>query len=127
MNTDALVPAGILLGAFLVGLRSTVRIFRLYRAIAPVLLPLRRLIAWAFVVVCVLIIVAVGWLAFVQVRRLLGFEPFELSALISYVLTIPVLLIPLFLERVLWRIGQGAALEPGVLAEIRRRLGRTTP
>lgn len=105
MNPEA-IPAAVIFGlAFLAGARSTRRLLSTYGRIAPLLAPNRRAIGRAFVVVSVMVLGAVGWLGFLAVRRLLGFEPIEWSFVVSYLVSIPVLFVPSYLERVWNRVG----------------------
>lgn len=106
MNPEAILPSLLFVVVFILGVDATHWLWQNYRAIAPTLNPRARAIGFAFVVVSVAIVVVVGWLGFLSVRRLLGFEALEWSFIVSYALSIPVLLIPVYLKRVWQRIGR---------------------
>ena len=53
-----------------------------------------------------LVLIAIGWFGFLSVRRLLGFEALEWSQVVSYLIAIPVLLVPRVFEYVWDRVGK---------------------
>lgn len=113
LNPEALVPTAIFLAFFLWGLHSSWWLYTTYRAVAPRIQPNRRAIALAFVVVSAGVTVICGWIGFLSIRRLLGFDALEWSQYVSYLLVLPVLGIPYYLKRTWQRIGRaGPPLPP---------------
>lgn len=106
MNVEALPAAIVFVVVFLIGARSTRRLWATYLAIAPYLRPSRRLLGKAFVIVSVLVMIAIGWFGSLTIRTLLGFERLDWSPVVSYVVSLPVLLIPVLLDYVWARVGQ---------------------
>lgn len=105
MKTDALAPALLLVVVFAIGIRSTWRLWQQYRRIGPFVQRRNRLLAQSFVVTCLLVLFAVGYFAIRTVTRLAGFDSPEWITIISYVVSTPVLLLPVYLEYVWNRIG----------------------
>lgn len=106
MKTDALGPTLLLVVVLALGIRSTWRLWRQYRAIGPFVQRRNRLLAQAFVVTCLIVLLAVGYFAVRTVARFAGFDSPEWITIISYVVSTPVLLLPVYLEYVWNRIGQ---------------------
>lgn len=99
--------AALVVTAFLTGLRSTVRLWRRHRDVAPVLLdPRERLVLGTFVVVAVLLTATAGYFGFLSVRRLLGLDALEGTALLSALIASVVLYIPAGLDWVVGRIAR---------------------
>jgi hypothetical protein len=86
--------------AFLLGIRSTVRLAQTYVNVRHRLPRLRRLALQAFVVVSGSITFAAGWFGFLTVRRILGFEPIDGSQFAGFIIAELVLLIPLYLDTI---------------------------
>lgn len=107
MNPDALPAVAIFAAAALAGWRSTLRLRRTYRAIAPVLFPRQRLVARSFVVVAFTITSAATLFGVLALRSLLGFEHREYSALLSYLASVAVLFLPAYLDRVWDQVAAG--------------------
>jgi Mn2+/Fe2+ NRAMP family transporter len=100
------VIAAVFVVACLVGLRSTLRLARIYRDVAPALPARDRMILQAFVVVAGSITTASGIFGALAVRRLLGFPPLSWSPFITVVVATIVLFLPLYLEQVVQRIAR---------------------
>ena len=91
--------AVIVLGlAFVLGVRSTIRLGLKYRIITKLLFPDRNLIGLVFFHVALIVTIVVGFFGFLAARRLLGYTPFAWSAATETVLAIPVLFIPVILD-----------------------------
>lgn len=96
--------------AFLVGVRSTWRLWRRYQATSPTLTePRAYLVLVAFVAVSLIVTAAAGYFGFVSVRRLLGFEPIPGTPFVSTIVAICVLFIPALLDAVVKRVADGAS------------------
>lgn len=102
MNLEALPAAVPLVIVLVIGIRSTFRLWRDYRRAAPYIRRQNRAIGQSFVVVSVAIVVAVGYFAVRTLLRLIDVEVPDSLVLLSYAVSLPVLLLPAYLERV-WR------------------------
>ena len=103
MNPDALLPA-IVIGVLLVrGILATWWLRQDYRAVKPLLVPRYQSIGRAFVIASLVVVIALGWFAIVTARRLLGFEAFDWTPIVSWIIVMPALLLPDYLWRV-WRM-----------------------
>lgn len=100
--------AAVFVVAFLFGGRSTRRLTRTYREVAPALQPPYGLILQAFVVVALVITVAAGLFGFFSIRRLAGFQPVDWQPLASLLIASAVLVLPRYLESVVARIASSA-------------------
>lgn len=90
--------------AFLLGVRASWRLWHRYHD--DTLRP-RSLILLAFLVVAVVVTVVAGWVGFLAVRRMLGFEALSWSPALTYALAFLLALIPEFLSRIVNRIERG--------------------
>lgn len=88
-------------GAFLLGVRATWRLWKRWRHDPE------RLLLFALFAAALVITVTAGWVGFLSVRRLLGFEPISWSPVVTTVLAIVLVFLPEFLERVVDRIERG--------------------
>lgn len=93
--------------AAVLGVRSTFRVYRIYRAISPVLQPYGRMIGRSFVVVCCVITLAALYFGILAVWRLAGNDPVPWTPLVSAVVASAVLLLPPYLDRIVTRILRG--------------------
>lgn len=105
MNLEAIPAAIIFAVAFADGLWQTWKLRRTYYAIAEWIQPNRRRIGRAFVVTAALILLPVGWIGFLSIRRLFGLDPIDWSYIVSYLVSLPVLFIPRYLARQWERLG----------------------
>lgn len=87
--------------AFVIGLRSSIRITSTYRSIRTVLAGPEELIAFAFVVVAWTVTLAAGWYGVVGVMRVADFNIPAESAIVSLLVAVFVLALPPFLDYVL--------------------------
>jgi hypothetical protein len=128
VNNEAIVPTLIFAFFFLWGVRSSWWLTSTYRAVAPLILPNRRAIGLAFVVIAWAVTVVAGWLGFTSLRRLLGMDPLDWGPFIGYVLALPVLTIPAYLKRTWMRIGatEGATDALGRIEKLLRRNNAVT-
>jgi hypothetical protein len=94
------LAVAVLASTFVLGVRSTWRLWRLHRGEdqSP-----RNLITGAFVTVAFVVTLAAGYYGFLSARRVLGFEPLPGAALVSVLVAAVVLLIPSFLD---WTVGR---------------------
>lgn len=99
--TSSWVFMVVFLLAFAIGLRSSIRIARTYRAISGKLAGPERLIAFAFVLVACVVTAAAGWYGSVSALRLAGVQTLFYTPLVSILVATCVLALPPFLDFVL--------------------------
>lgn len=107
MNAEYVVQLGLIAltaGLILMAVRSTYRLWRLYRQDHG-----RSLLLLAFLVVACIATVLGPWIGFLLLRRFLGYPPLEWSSPITSVLVILVLLIPSILDYLVRRVGRDPA------------------
>jgi flagellar biosynthesis protein FliQ len=93
-----ILTAGVLISAPF-AIRATWRLWRLWRQDHE-----HSLLLLAFWVVALIVTVAGLWVGFLQVRRLIGYEPLDWSPPITAILTIIVLQIPMILDSLTQRV-----------------------
>jgi hypothetical protein len=100
------VFAGIFILAFLIGARSTLRLWGTYQRVAPNLVYRDRLILQAFVVASVTITLAAGYFGAFSVRRILDYPPIDWQPPVSALVAAAVLLLPRYFDRTVDRIAR---------------------
>lgn len=96
--SQLVLTCGVLLsGPFAV--RSTWRLWRLWREDDG-----RSLLLLAFWAVALIVTVAGGWIGFLTLRRVLGWEPLSWTAPITGIVTVLVLQIPMILDGLVQRV-----------------------
>ena len=93
--------------AFVLGVRSTFRLWALYRRVSPTLPDKRRLILQSYVVVSAVVTLAAGYFGALSTRRILGYDPMPATALVSLAIATVVLFVPLYLDQVIRTIQEG--------------------
>lgn len=106
---SAWVYAALFVAAFLVGVRSSIRLTGRYLRIAPSLRRADRMIPGLWVFIAWAITVAAGWFGAIAVWRLFGNAPVEWSPPISAGIATLILFLPLVIERVVDRIARAFA------------------
>lgn len=116
---DQQVVGALILGAFAVaGWWATLDVVGWYRRIAPTLPDSRRLILYAFSIVCVIVSSAATWYGVVVTAAAAHFDTTGLRG-VSWMIAVGVFLIPLFLRSVLKQIARDERIEVRRRAEDR--------
>ncbi|HEV8545009.1 MAG TPA: hypothetical protein VGQ64_01840 [Candidatus Limnocylindrales bacterium] len=102
MTTDYLAVS-ILVGAFVLGVRSTWHLRAIHHAEEPP----RNRITGAFYRTALTITAAAGFYGFLSARRVLGFDPLPGISIASLLVASAVLLIPVFLDMTVRQIRSG--------------------
>lgn len=103
MSLADVLFAAAFLGSFVLGLRSTVRLWDRYSYGRE---PRSRILLAFVVIACALTLVA-GWVGFLALRRLLGFEAVPWTPIVTYGLAIIIVAIPVWLDYIAEGIESG--------------------
>lgn len=98
MDPNAVLFAALFVAAFIVGVRSSRRLTKRYRDVAPRLLPTDRLILRSIVIAAWTITIAAGWFGGLAVRALFGFERLAWAPPVGVLLSTAVLFLPKLLD-----------------------------
>lgn len=98
--------------AFLIGVRSTIRIARTYLDIRNKLVRAERAIALTFVIVAAVVTGAAGWFGGLAVMRISGLDTVFWTPLVSFLVVICVLALPPLIDLVLDNVARTVSTRP---------------